>query len=363
MRRILSYICALMLLALFPAAVHFAGFLPVDTGMYIAEKYAGWNGVLQAWVCCDWNPGGSWISWLNRCAAAFEKDHEGVYIEFTPVSRQVLAAMEDSGMRLPELVLFSPGALADAHLLAEVEIPQRLRSDLRLSSRAIPVAMGAGVWAVNPEGEGGWVCSPDSAAFLPGLLSGGDGEEPPAPEAPGLDLGLPAFAGGDGVEICEDALDRFMGGEASRIAVGAGELARLSRLRNEGKGPDWQLQACGEFACTDQLLYIGVTRGDEAPRSLAREFIVHLLAAESQAALAGIGACSAAGEGVHPAHAPQAEMEALLLSRPLAVCPPFSEHSPEKAAAIVRSLQQGICTPRQAAAKMGLEFSLPNYPN
>lgn len=360
MRRILSFICALILLALIPAAFLLRQTLPVDTGPYIAEKYAGWSGVLQAWICCDWDAGGSWISWLNSCAARFEKGHDGVYIEFTPVSREMLCALGESGLRLPELILFSPGMLTDPGLLEEIPFPGRLRGELRLDSRAIPVAMGGTIWAVNRESAGPTVCTPENAPGLAGLLSGGDAAETPAPELPGLDLGLPAFAAEDGIEFCEDALDRFTGGEASRIAVNAWELSRLMQLRKSGRGPEWTAEPAGEFACAVQLLYAGVTRGDAAPREPAREFVALLLEEESQAALADIGAYAVTGEAVHPAHSERAKMDALLQSLPLAVRGPFSEHYPENAAEIVRSMQQGICTPRQAAAKMGFEISLPN---
>ena len=47
MRRMLSIICTLILMLLLPAAWMVSNGLPADTGSYIAEKYAGWSGVIQ----------------------------------------------------------------------------------------------------------------------------------------------------------------------------------------------------------------------------------------------------------------------------------------------------------------------------
>lgn len=367
MRKMLSIICALILIALLPVAPRLLRSLPVDTAPYVAEKYAGWNGVVQAWVCSAWEGGGSFITWLNRCAARFEKAHEGVYIEFTPVNAEAMAGLGQNGVRMPELVFFSPGVLAGDAPLEEVGFPDSLREELRLDGRALAVAMGGTIWAVNPAaGSEAILCSEENAAGLIGLLSGGDDQEAgdaPAPEAPGLDLGLPAFAQGGGVTFQEDALDLFLDGGAARIAVNAGELARLARLRDNGRGPEWTTEAAGEFACADQLLYAGVTSGEEAPRALAREFARSLLEEESQAELTSIGLFSVTGECIHAAHAAQAGLDIFLHSRPLAAAQPFSEHSAREAAGIVQRMLAGELAPREAAAKIGFGISLPKHPN
>ena len=87
MRRWGRWTCVLLLAAAIFGALWAGRHLPVDTRPLIEEKYAGWSGVLRAWVCSEWEPGGSLLRWLNACAADFEKRHEGEYVEFPPVRR------------------------------------------------------------------------------------------------------------------------------------------------------------------------------------------------------------------------------------------------------------------------------------
>ena len=144
MRRFARCVCVLLLAALAVGAVRLARDLPPDRQRYVQQKYAGWNGVLRAWVCADWKCDGSFIRWLNACAATFEKQHEGVYVEFTPVSREAMRTLRTSGIRPPELLLFSPGVLSSAADLALLDASGALRPELRNVGQgyALPVAMG-----------------------------------------------------------------------------------------------------------------------------------------------------------------------------------------------------------------------------
>ena len=345
MRKVLSIICALILTALFPAAWLVSKGLPTDTGDYIAQKYAGWNGVLQAWVCCEWKPAGSFISWLNRCAAQFEKAHDGVYIEFTPVDVQAMRGIGSSGVRSPELVFFSPGVFTDAAQLAQIEMPSALRAELAQETHALPVAMGGTIWVLNSDladtVDPSAVIIPDGwEAAVEALLSGSPVETPI--EQPGLDLGLPAFSE-SGLSM-EETLERFMEGDISCMPATQAEITRLVRLMEEGRGPDWKCVAAGEYACTDQLLLAGLTTGDGERYTLAREFALELLQEENQAALANAGAFSVTGRMVHPPHSPYAPLDALLNSRPLRTASAFSEHSIPSAAAIVPGLPPAECS-------------------
>ena len=330
MRKVLTIICALILTALFPAAWCISRGLPADTGSYVAQKYAGWSGVLQAWVCCEWECGGSFVTWLNRCAAQFEKQHEGVYIEFTPVSAQTLGSIGENGMRSPELVFFSPRVLADASILAEIGAPDALRSELRLDEHALPVAMGGTIWVINREltdtVDPDAIIVPDGfAPAVEALLSGAGAQEEIAPIDPGLDLGLPAFS--QSGEDIQSLLDRFVDGELPCLPVTQAEIASLARLRDAGRGPDWECVAAGEYAYTDQLLLAGLTGDGEERHALAREFAHQLLEDDNQKRLADIGAFAVTGQAVHDMHSPYAPLDALLNSRSLAVPDVFSEHS------------------------------------
>ena len=319
MRKMLSFICALILAGLLPAAWFAAKLLPVDGGRLAAEKYAGWNGVLQAWVCSRWSCGGSFITWLNGCAAEFEKAHEGVYIEFTPVDEAAL----HSGIREPDMIFFSPGVV-----------------DAR--EEALPVAMGGYIWAYNraltdapPDRNSALPITllPDDAGrsftrALDALMSGEAAFGNTGLPDPGIDLGLPANA--SAIDADPDALDRFIDGELAALPVTQKELAKLVRLRDSGLGPDWDCAAAGDYTFTDQLLLAAVTRGqDDAARqrqALCEAFRAQLLGWDAQSALADIGAFSVTGETIYPAHSPYAPLDAMLNSRPVITPDANSEH-------------------------------------
>ena len=342
MKRFLHLICLVVVAALLPAALLISRGLPADTRPYVEQKYAGWNGVLRAWVCVDWECAGSFTRWLNSCAASFEKSHDGVYIEFTPVSTEVLRQMSASGIRPPELVLFSPGTLTDLSMLKEIAAPSALRDELRaISDHAYPVAMGGYIWAYNRALTDGAPSVGSAFALLPddgahsfsaagvALLSDTSGEtssEDVLPDA-GLDLGLPASAvqepAESGLTITDDALALFISGELPAAAVSQAELARLIRLRDSGRGPDWDCAVAGTAAYTDQLLMLGVVAqsGDAAQEreTLAEVFAAGLLDFEAQAKLADIGAFSVTGERIHSDFSAYAQLDALLNGRSLIV--------------------------------------------
>lgn len=377
MRRILSYICLVLILGLIPLSQFALSGLPVDTGAYAGKKYAGWNGVLQAWICCNWSPGGSFISWLNNCAAEFEKQHDGVYIEFTPVSAETMNSMRDCGLPLPDMVFFSPGVLTDASLFSEAEIPAVLRTELQDSAHAVPVAMGGYIWVYNPA-----LCEgppADKAGALPmtipadddghsfatalvGLISGSTPAQIELPDA-GIDLGLPANAADRTLTIADDALDRFIEGELPYLPVSQKELARLVQLQEDGRGPDWQCSTGGEFSWADQLLLGAALLQDNDKEKLCSEFIDALLEEEAQTALKEIGAFSVTGKMIHGEFSPYVQMDAQLCSRPLAVMEFFSEHSIGNTAEIIRAYCLGEAGARETIAKLGLSFSLHIHPN
>ena len=146
MRKSLQLLCLICVLALIVAAARIFPRLPADSQPYVEKKYAGWNGVLRGWISSEWSCGGSFVRWLNACAAGFEKRHEGVYLEFTEVDAAAMADLGDSGIRPPELVLFSPGVQVDAARLLPLDAQAALNCG---SDRALPVAMGGYIWVYN----------------------------------------------------------------------------------------------------------------------------------------------------------------------------------------------------------------------
>ena len=369
MKRVLHLICLLAVAALLPSALFISRGLPADTRPYVEQKYAGWNGVLRAWICADWECAGSFTRWLNACAASFEKNHDGVYIEFTPVSAEVLQRMNDSGIRPPELILFSPGAVGNLAGLKEIAVPDALRSELRsVRSHAYPVAMGGYIWAYNPtlSSKTSFAVPSDDAAHSYSaagiaLMSDVPGEDAPEDALPdaGLDLGLPASAAQEpqeeGLIVADDALDRFIRGELPAVIASQSDLARLIRLRDSGRGPDWVLSPSGGAAYTDQLLLLGIVAqaGDAAEEreSLAEAFAAGLLEFDAQSKLADIGAFSVTGERIYPDFSDYAQLDILLNSRELIVTGD-PRRSPPDCSELLRSLVRGAIDPGNAIARL-----------
>lgn len=82
MRRAISLICLLALVALLALAWTVRAQLPNRTAQLVREKYDGWAGVLRVWVYTGWEMNAT--GWLNRVSAAFERAHPGVYIQAQP---------------------------------------------------------------------------------------------------------------------------------------------------------------------------------------------------------------------------------------------------------------------------------------
>ena len=373
MQKSLQLLCLICVLALIVAAARIFPRLPADSQSYVEKKYAGWNGVLRGWISSEWSCGGSFVRWLNACVAGFEKRHEGVYLEFTEVDAAAMADLGDSGIRPPELVLFSPGVQVDAARLLPLDAQAALNCG---SDRALPVAMGGYIWVYNralcdgaptindqdvltllPDG-GGRSFSAAAVALLSGESDGG--AEITLPD-PGLDLGLPAMAQSD-IEVIqsEDALTDFINGKLPYLIVTQAELARLIRLRDAGRGPDWVCAATGEVACADQLLLLGIVdQSDEAGEqreALAAEFAAYLLGEDCQKKLADIGGFAVTDVQLYSSYSAYAPMEALLRSRSLAVPDAFSEHSVADAGAIVREFLRGNIDAKAALMQLGLEI-------
>lgn len=374
MRKSLQLLCLITVLALIVAAARIFPRLPADSQPYVEKKYAGWSGVLRGWISSEWSCSGSFVRWLNACAAGFEKRHEGVYLEFTEVDAAAMADLGGSGIRPPELVLFSPGVQVDASRLLPIDARATLDCG---TDRALPVAMGGYIWVYNrtlcngapslndldaltllPDGNGR--CFTGAAIAL---LSGHVEGEIALPD-PGLDLGLPTMAR-PSAELMqsEDALTAFVNGDLPYLIVSQAELARLIRLRDAGRGPDWACAATGDVACADQLLLLGVVdqadAAGEQREALAEAFAAYLLGEDSQRMLADIGGFAVTDVQLYPAHSAYAPMEALLRSRALALPEAFSEHSAANAGAIVRAFLEGRIDAASALRALGLKA--PGY--
>lgn len=373
MKKSLQLICLGFVALIIGTGLRLMYAFPIDTQPYVEKKYAGWNGVLQAWIYSDWTSGGSFISWLNSCASEFEKMHEGVYLEFTPVSVEALDLLSNDFIRKPDLLFFSPGTLRNPELLVTLQPCEAIRNDLRNygNARALPIAMGGYIWAYNtslcetaPMNAGDVIqltLSSDKSGYsaaLMGLLSISTDENVNQSVLPenGIDLGLPAAAPESSFHS-EHAMDSFINGELPYIPVSSSDLYRLIRLRDNGKGPDWKLHASGSITCSDQLLLGGIPAQDNKNEQaqLAEEFLQLLLSSDSQSKLADIGAHAVTGEIIYSDFSPYAELDVLLNSRPLWLPACFSEYSTANPEAIVRGFLNKDFSAKEALSMLGFE--------
>lgn len=296
MKKLRTAVCLAIICACLPGILLSAKRLPRDNRALVEKKYAGWSGVLRIWAFEGWTGGDLMAGWINGCASAFEKSHPGVYIEVTYPGAEAVQQLGRTGVRAPDMVLFPPGLM---------DSPQGLAA-LSDGSHACAVALGGYAWAVNDAAEGtaippdedwrSWTRAAESLGE-PGAII-----EEIEIEPPGIDLGLPAAAS------AADALTRFMNGELRAVPVTQREIARLLRLQDQGRGPEWRLQCSG--AWTDQVMYLSIVAGGQ--EALSQEFLAHLLSPECQARLARVKLLSATASPAD--YSPGSAMEAMQLS-------------------------------------------------
>lgn len=283
MKKLRTAVCILIITACLPGILHAARLLPLENDDLVAKKYAGWSGVLRIWAFEGWTGGELASGWIARCAAAFEKSHPGVYIEVTYPGAEAVARLSRPGVRAPDLILFPPGLLTSVSGLSPTgELP--VRGSLLGAGQgfAAPVALGGYAWAVNESAEGARV--PTDEPHRSWSAAAARLGEPDAPieeidiAPPGIDLGLPASA-----EV--NPIESFIAGKLGAVCVTQREIARLNRLADQGRGPEWTLRP-GAAAWTDQVLYIAVVANGGETEQLSAELLRHLLGEESQKQLA-----------------------------------------------------------------------------
>lgn len=360
MKRRLQWLYSVIILLAIPAIFAVSDGIPFEKKALIEEKYAGWSGVLRVWLD---QYEGEMAGWLNQCAAQFEKQHSGVYVQVSIVDS--FSALEEDGVRPPELVLFAPGAFLSYQRLAELP-PMNVRVPLRMTNLAVPLAAGGYAWAINadriariPEdGSSIEVTLPMdtarssySAALL--ALSSGVARDFAAPVLPGLDLGLSTKAEATPAPVIEtvplrlsealtattDAFLRFQNGEADAAVVGMEEIERLEKLRAQGRGPNWTIDAGAGTAFTDCILLGAALESGDERESLAVEFLEFLLRDDCQRALGAYHRFSVTDAPTDlPAGSALAGLDAALRSDRLRVPPAFFSEWRAEAPAALRSV-------------------------
>lgn len=360
MNRKLQWLYSMIILLAIPAIFAVSDGIPFEKKALIEEKYAGWSGVLRVWLDQD---EGEMAGWLNQCAAQFEKQHNGVYIQVTEVDS--FSALEEDGVRPPELVVFAPGAfLAYARL---AELPRmNVRVPLRMTNLAVPLAAGSYAWAVNadrisqiPEdGSSIEVTLPMDTArrsYSAALLALSSGVETTAdsPVLPMLDLGLTLKAEAtlaptaetvpcrlsESLTATTDAFLRFQNGEADATVVCMEEIERLERLRAQGRGPNWTIDAGAGAVFTDCILLGAALQSGDERESLAVEFLEFLLRDECQRTLGSYHRFSVTDAPTDlPAGSALAALDTALRSDRLRVPPAFFSEWRAEAPSALRSV-------------------------
>ena len=393
MRKLRNALYRLSLLLLVPALMCARHILPIDTRPMVAEKYAGWSGVLNLWIYESWPCGSGHISpWLNQCITGFEKAHPGVYVQPQLVDAGAITSMNDSGIPLPDMLLFPPNLLASPKGLLPMTTPEGLRPSLCHSGQwdgtayAIPVIMGGYLWALNtdlidtlpdswrdtdavlsvppPEPGRRWdaallsLCAGRFAPSDPGSTTksapsytgeielGLAGEETPVPTAsPSPNLLTPSCRRlPTDFHYDEDAWRHFANGESAAMPVTQREIRRLQALSDQGKGPQWQLRP-GDYGFTDQLLALAIVdRAENADRhALCDDFVAWLLSDTCQSTLyrASAFAVTDVSSG-YSASDPLAILDNLLRDSRLSVPRIFDRQWVSDAEAIVRKFTANI---------------------
>lgn len=373
MKRWLQWLYFILILIAIPGILMAGGMLPIEKKTLIEEKYSGWSGVIRIWL--DEDESGL-AGWLNQCAAKFEKQHNGVYIQVEPVSD--FSGLEAEGVRPPELALFTPGTAVNYDLFAELpRMP--VRDTLQMTNIAVPLATGGYAWAINrdlldriPED-----CSSidlslpmDTAnsSYSSALLALSTGVAPDAvePVLPGVDLGLNGAASATEAPAPEmvscqlpsdltaatDAFSRFQNGEVAATVVGPEEIVRLENLSAQGRGPDWTLEVTGTLAFTDRILLGAALESGDDREALAVEFLQFLLGDDCQSMLGKYNRFSVTDAPTELTRTdPLTVIEASLRSSRLTVPPAFFDEWRTEAPAALRAVIAG-----QTDAETALEM-------
>ena len=346
----LCWAMLVLVIAITPFAVQK---MPATNEGYVQSFHNDWAGVIRIWLHDTWKPGnGSFIPWLNACAARFEKRFPGVYIQITPISTAAFGDLLSASSNPPDAVLFAPQSLSSGIGLTEQEAHPSLCSSLTDAGRyqdrlcAQPVAMGGYVWVINRALLDSVPIDWSALADLPPPQSGKKqprhlmqvpADQPftnwsaalnalcaprvVTPESKQshaasyeIDLGLPTAPtpsidttpAESEIILCRlpqslpddfrqssSALSTFLTGNTAAIPATQYEIRQLQLRSDQGRAPDWIAEP-GNAAFSDQLLMMGIVdhpRNDSTQRQqLAEKFMASLLDEDAQIALSGIRA-------------------------------------------------------------------------
>lgn len=327
MKRVLLFVaaCACVIAGLWAAAR-----LPADTAPLIEEKYETWSGVLRVWVAEDADMSGL-VGWLNACAPAVEKAHNGVYISIRQVSNEAVSRFLTTGINPPDVIIYPSGLLTSNEGLEVITAAYPLRRGLSASPYAVPVLTGARFWIYD---NGAYSTLPAdmyqvSAACREGDLNAltalSTGLRPVEGEAralPGVDLGLgsaveatPTPAGevacriSPNLTVTHEPRKLFLSGEVDAFV---GDISDIMYMIDES---GWAAAVTGEYAFTDSVLMCSIVAKDDGRSELCLAFLDALMS-EGQTSAARAGALpTVTGASAWSGDMVMAQLEAALESR------------------------------------------------
>ena len=329
------------------SAIHILKVFPLPKNDVLKEKSSEFSGVLRLWISEENSPASkSLYAWLNQESAQFEKKHDGVYVQITPVSKETLSSFSYAAELPPDMIIFSPGMLESTDSLVAIEPVSFLREEFQnyASGFCVPVAMGVSLWAVRKG-----IDPPLSAKtllfekrFARSALYALKGDLPlqKSPGARyGVDLGLETYeeddifigntesiAPGADSRICENAHVSFIKGEGDAVFL---SHKALSSLVNASAAPEFEIAATGEMY-TDLLSLFALTDTKTGEgREMCEKFLHHLLSKDAQKRLESTGAFSVTGAQLYAGKAHFREVEMILSSSKIHPAPAFSRDSKE----------------------------------
>ncbi len=331
---------------------------PLPKDDVLKEKTSEFSGVLRLWISEENSPAASGLSsWLTRESAQFEKRHDGVYVQITPVSGETLSSFSYAAELPPDMIVFSPGTLDSTQGLVPTESPSLLKEAFHnyASGLCTPIAMGASVWAVrdgiDPPLSGKTLLfeknSAKSALFA--LTQDLSSQKSPGMRY-GVDLGLPIYdeeepiaektgeiKPGEDSRICENAHASFIKGEGDAVFLSHKELISLI---NASAAPEFEIASAGEMY-TDLLALFAITdakTGEE--RAMCEKFLHHLLSEDAQGRLESAKAFSVTETQIYAGKAHFQEIEMFLSDMKIYPAPAFSKED-ENAESLLEAVIRG----------------------
>ena len=335
------------------AAIHTLNLFPFPKDDMQKENSEAFSGVLRLWISEKNSASPSGLSaWLSRESAQFEKKHDGVYVQITPVSEKTLASFSYAAELPPDMIVFSPGMLESNEGLVKTDVSNLLRTEFQNyeSHLCTPIAIGASFWAIRNENAreplSGKTLLFEKGNSLRALYALKKDFSPSAPHSAqyGIDLGLPisidkndesiieethSISPGSGSLILENAKSAFIKGEGDAILMTQKDLPYLI---NASGSPEFEIAMTGDLY-TDCLSLFSVTDAkDGEAKEMCASFLKHLLSEDAQKRLESAKAFSVTGEVIYSGKSHYQEIEMMLSEAKLIPAPAFSyTEDPEEA--------------------------------